>query len=194
MLKVGLTGGIGSGKSTVGKILEAMGYPVFYSDDAAKKCVDTHPEIRRELTALLGEDTYENNQLNRTYVALRMFSDDQIRLKMNAIIHPRVRVLFDEFIQQHPSTLVFNEAAILIETGAYKLFDQLVLVSAPDELKIKRVMEREQCSRESVIDRMEKQWTDAAKKDVADFVLINDEESLLIPQIEALIEVLNAIH
>jgi dephospho-CoA kinase len=123
-----------------------------------------------------------------------MFSDDQIRLKMNAIIHPRVRLLFDEFIQQHPSTLVFNEAAILIETGAYKLFDQVVLVSAPDELKIKRVMDREQCSREQVVDRMEKQWTDAAKKEVADFVLINDEESLLIPQIEALMEVLNAIH
>jgi dephospho-CoA kinase len=123
-----------------------------------------------------------------------MFSDDQIRLKMNAIIHPRVRVLFDEFIQQQSSTIVFNEAAILIETGAYKLFDQLVLVTAPDELKIKRVMEREQCSRESVIDRMEKQWTDAAKKDVADFVLVNDEESLLIPQIETLIQALKSIH
>ena len=99
-----------------------------------------------------------------------------------------------EFIQQHSSSIVFNEAAILIETGAYKLFDQLVLVTAPDELKIKRVIEREQCSRESVIDRMEKQWTDAAKKDIADFVLINDEESLLIPQIETLIQALKTIH
>ena len=105
-----------------------------------------------------------------------------------------MRVLFDEFIQQQSSTIVFNEAAILIETGAYKLFDQLVLVTAPDELKIKRVMEREQCSRESVIDRMEKQWTDAAKKDVADFVLVNNEESLLIPQIETLIQALKSIH
>jgi dephospho-CoA kinase len=194
MLKVGLTGGIGSGKSMVGKILQAMGFPVFYSDEAAKLCVDTHPEIRTKLIELLGNDAYENNILNRAYVAVKMFSDDGLRLKMNEIIHPKVRLLFNDFLEQKDSKIVFNEAAILIETGAYKMFDKTILVTAPNELKINRVLKREHCSTENVLERINKQWTDEKKIPFVDFILINDESRLLIPQIEQIITELTSHH
>ncbi|MDB2657310.1 dephospho-CoA kinase, partial [Crocinitomicaceae bacterium] len=143
MLKIGITGGIGSGKSMVGKILESMGYPVFYSDDQAKLLADRNPEIRHDLIDLFGPEVYNEAGLNRPFLAEKIFGDETLRQQVNQIIHPRVREAFDQFADNHASPFVFNEAAILIETGAHKNFDALVLVTAPEEIRIQRVQARD---------------------------------------------------
>lgn len=176
------------------KVLEAMGYPVYYSDERSKELVDHDPEIKKELTELLGTEVYCEGKLNRPFLAERIFSNDEVRLKVNSIIHPRVRATFAQWVSEQKSSLVFNEAAILFETGAFKSFDSMVLVTAPVSLKISRVMERDKCSEESVRERMEKQWSDDRKIPLSDHVLVNDDRKPLLAQIEELINKLEAIN
>ena len=184
MKKIGLTGGIGSGKSTVAHILLAMGYPVYFSDDRSKQLTQTHPEIRKGLTELIGEQIYKGNQLDRSALALAIFSNDALRLKVNQIIHPIVRLDFDLWVAEQTNPIVFNEAAILIETGASERFDAMVLVTAPEELRIQRVMKRDLCSREEVMNRIKHQWTDEQKMKLADVVIVNDDVHPIIKQVE----------
>ena len=184
MLKIGLTGGIGSGKSLVGKILEALGYPVYYSDMAAKVLVDTDSEIRTQLINLLGTEVYFDNELNRPFLAQQLFKDDQLRIQVNQIIHPKVRDAFKDWCTSQKSPVVFNEAAILFETGAYKTMDLNLLVTAPKELRIQRVMERDKMSPAQVEERIAKQWPDEAKVELANFTILNDEKQPLIAQVE----------
>jgi dephospho-CoA kinase len=186
-MKVGITGGIGSGKSIVGKILEVMRFPVYYSDERSKEIVNTNSFVRQNLIKLMGENVYLNNQLNAPFLAKKIFEDDTIRLKVNEIIHPIVRQAFADWAETQNSSIVFNEAAILFETGAYQLMDATVLVTAPLELKINRVRERDRCSKEQVLERISKQWNDEQKLPLADFVLINDDIQPLLIQIEDLI-------
>jgi dephospho-CoA kinase len=187
MKKIGLTGGIGSGKSTVAKVLQAMRYPVFYSDDSAKNLVEDHPQIREELINLLGTNVYEGGSLNKLFLAQQIFSDDSIREQVNAIIHPKVREAFQLWSQEQHSELVFNEAAILFESGLYKQLDATILVVAPKNLKIQRVMKRDQLTEQAVLDRMSKQWDDSEKIPLADFVIVNDEKQPLLIQIEKIV-------
>lgn len=184
MKKIGLTGGIGSGKSVVGRVLEAMNFPVYYSDDRSKHLVDEDLEIRKELTELLGAEIYLNDKLDRPFLAERIFRDSALLQKVNAIIHPKVRAHFSRWAEAQNSPIVFNEAAILFETGAYQLMDATILVTAPEEIKIKRVMLRDKVSKEQVLERMSKQFTDEQKIALADFVLINDDIQPLLQQIE----------
>ena len=184
MKKIGLTGGIGSGKSTIARILLAMGYPVYFSDDRSKQLTQTHPEIRRGLTELIGEQIYKGNQLDRSALALAIFSDDALRVKVNQIIHPIVRLDFDCWVEDQTSSFIFNEAAILFETGASEHFDAMVLVTAPEALRIERVMKRDLCSREEVMQRINHQWSDERKIKLADVVLVNDDVQPLIRQVE----------
>lgn len=178
-VKIGITGGIGSGKSFICKVIEKMGYPVYYSDDASKKIVDSDSEIKVKLTALLGKEIYLNDQLNRPFLAQQLFSSDEMRLKVNAIIHPKVRAYFNEWAELQTSKSVFNEAAILFETGAYKQFDSTILVTAPKEMRISRVVERDRITKEDVELRMDKQWSDEQKKILTDLVIINDGRPIL---------------
>jgi dephospho-CoA kinase len=182
--KIGLTGGIGSGKSTIARILLAMGYPVYFSDDRSKQLTQTHPEIRRGLTELIGEQIYKGNQLDRSALALAIFSDDALRVKVNQIIHPIVRLDFDCWVEDQTSSFIFNEAAILFETGASERFDAMVLVTAPEALRIERVMKRDLCSREEVIQRINHQWSDERKIKLADVIIVNDDAQPLIRQVE----------
>lgn len=191
MKKVGITGGIGSGKSVVGRVLEAMNFPVYYSDEASKELVDTDQKIKEELITLLGTEVYLNGKLNRPFLASVIFQNDELRMKVNQIIHPKVREAFVNWTNKQSSPLVFNEAAILFETGAYKTMDATLLVTAPVDLKVMRVMERDKSSMESVLERMSKQWSDEQKIPLADYVLKNDEETSLIVQIENMLEELN---
>ena len=191
-IKVGITGGIGSGKSKVCQLLEEKGYPVFYSDEVAKKLVQTHPEIKKQLIHLLGANVYENNQLNKPFLASKIFGDDAIRVQVNHIIHPIVRATFADWAESQLSTIVFNEAAILIETGTYKTLDFTVLVVAPKEVKIQRVMERDGVSEAEVEARMNKQWSDEQKIPFADFIIHNDG-SALNHQLENLLEKINSL-
>lgn len=137
---VGITGGIGSGKSYVCRMLEERGYPVYYSDIRAKELTNSHPQIRKELIKLLGEEVYQNNQLNKKFLANHIFTNDSTRMKVNAIIHPIVRNDFKEWIDRQTAPFIFNEAAILMEIGSYESFDCMVVVTADLETRIERTM------------------------------------------------------
>ena len=187
MKKIGITGGIGSGKSVVGQILEAMHFPVYYSDQQSKILVDTDHVIREELIKLLGTEVYLDGKLNRPFLTQQLFSNDDLRLKINQIIHPKVREAFTNWVNKQSSNLVFNEAAILFETGAYQLMDYNILVTAPLELKIDRVLKRDNITINEIQERISKQWSDEEKIPLADFVIVNDEVKPLFQQIEAIL-------
>lgn len=191
MKKIGITGGIGSGKSVVGQILEAMHFPVYYSDQQSKILVDTDHVIREELIKLLGKEVYLDGKLNRPFLTQQLFSNDDLRLKINQIIHPKVREAFTIWVNKQSSNLVFNEAAILFETGAYQSMDYTILVTAPLELRIERVLKRDNIAINEIQERMSKQWSDEEKIPLADFVIVNDEAKPLLKQVEAVINALD---
>ncbi len=188
MKKIGITGGIGSGKSVVGQILEAMHFPVYYSDQQSKVLVETDLEIREELIKLLGTEVYLDGKLNRPFLTQQLFSNDDLRLKINQIIHPKVREAFTIWVNKQSSNLVFNEAAILFETGAYQSMDYNILVTAPLELKIERVLKRDNITINEIQERISKQWSDEEKIPLADFVIVNDEVKPLLKQVEAILK------
>jgi dephospho-CoA kinase len=185
--RIGLTGGIGSGKTTIAHILEAMSYPIYYSDLRAKFLSDEHPVIRQGLIALLGEESYVDGTLNRVFVSECIFSNPEVRLKVNEIIHPIVRKDFDDWATQQTSSLIFNEAAILFETGAYQQFDANLLVCAPQDVRIRRVMLRDHCSKASVEERIQSQWTDEQKRKLTKHCIENDGRQPVLIQLEKIL-------
>ena len=188
MLKIGITGGIGSGKSVVSKILESLQFPVFYSDSVAKEILNNDPEVRQRLIDLFGAGIFENERLNKELLAEIIFSDDEARNEVNRLVHPKVREAFSAFAARQNTPLVFNEAAILFETGSNEYFDKVVLVTAPEELRIQRVMERDETSRKEVEARIGKQWEDSKKEALADFLLVNDGNKPLLVELERIVE------
>jgi dephospho-CoA kinase len=190
MKRIGLTGGIGSGKSFIAQIIEHMGYPVYYSDARAKELTKSNPTIKMGLISLFGKEVYKGNQLNSELIASKIFNDDELRTTVNELIHPIVRADFENWALNQKSALVFNEAAILFETGSYRNFDATILVCAPTELKIERVMKRENCSREAVLERMSKQWSDEDKRKLADYSILNDNEIPILLQLEEIISII----
>ena len=187
MKKIGLTGGIGSGKTSIAQILEAMSYPVYYSDLRAKFLSDEHPAIRQGLIDLLGEEAYIDGTLNRVFVSECIFSNPDLRLKVNQVIHPIVRKDFDDWASQQTSSLIFNEAAILFETGAYQQFDAILLICAPIDIRIQRVMLRDHCSKASVEDRIQSQWTDEQKRSLTKYCVENDGRQPALIQLEKIL-------
>jgi dephospho-CoA kinase len=192
MKKIGITGGIGSGKSVIGKILSLKGFPVFHSDTEAKRLMSEDPKVIAEIKQLFGEEAYTDNHLNRSFLADKIFNHPELKSKINSIVHPAVRRAFESFSQNHKDTLVFNEAAILFETGSYKNFDANILVVADESLRIKRVMERDNASLKSVQERMKNQWPDKKKIALADFTIENNDSNLLVPQLEKIIKELES--
>lgn len=186
MLRIGLSGGIGSGKSTVAGILAKMGYPVFYSDQEAKRLYNENPLLKKQLVALFGPAIYRDGQLNKAFLAQQLFSNAELKAQVTALVHPLVRKAFEVWAQQQASDLVFNEAAILFETGAYKDFDATVLVTAPIETRIERVQKRDLISREAVLQRIANQWPDSKKMNLTTYIITNDGQPLL-QQIEDVI-------
>ncbi|MEY4597089.1 MAG: hypothetical protein RLZZ506_1515 [Bacteroidota bacterium] len=186
MLRIGLSGGIGSGKSTVAGILAKMGYPVFYSDHEAKRLYDENPVLQKQLVDLFGPAIYRDGQLNKAFLAQQLFSNAELKAQVTALVHPLVRKAFEVWAQQQASDLVFNEAAILFETGAYKDFDATVLVTAPIETRIERVQKRDLISREAVLQRIANQWPDSKKMNLTTYIITNDGQPLL-QQIENVI-------
>ena len=186
MLRIGLSGGIGSGKSTVAGILAKMGYPVFYSDQEAKRLYDENPVLQKQLVDLFGPAIYRDGQLNKAFLAQQLFSSAELKAQVTALVHPLVRKAFEVWAQQQASDLVFNEAAILFETGAYKDFDATVLVMAPIETRIERVQKRDLISREAVLQRIANQWPDSKKMNLTPYIITNDGQPLL-QQIEDVI-------
>ena len=192
MKKIGLTGGIGSGKTYVAQILEKMGYPVYYSDTRAKELCNEDPLIIRQLKELLGDDAYKNEKAKQIiYKQSDIFLSD-LRESINSIIHPVVRNDFDQWLENLSShSLVFNEAAILFETKSYKRFDETILVYAPLEIKIQRLISRDQVSKEEITAKMNAQWSDTKKMTLTRFHILNDEKTPLLEQIETILEKLN---
>lgn len=184
MLRIGLTGGIGSGKSYISDIFRHLGVKVFNSDDIAKGILDNNSEVRLKLSNLFGEGIYIDGKFNRQDAAKRVFTDGKLLNKMNAIVHPEVLSNFNSWADSH-SVLpyVLKEAAIIFESGADKLLDAVINISAPEEMRVRRVMIRDDVSRNEVMARMGHQWSEKKRIGMADFVLVNDEESMLIPQI-----------
>ncbi len=187
MLVIGLTGGIGSGKTTVAAILEHMGYPVFYSDKEAANLMNTDPEIQQFLAELTGEDLYTTEGLDRQRLANIVFNQSHMLEQLNARVHPLVRNRFAQWVGQQKEPLVFNEAAILFETGANVNFDRMIHVTAPTSLRIERVMQRDRVSKERVEQRMKHQWKDEQKNALADYLIVNDGSPIL-RQVEAAIQ------
>lgn len=169
-----------------------MGYPVFYSDLSAREILENHPEAIQQVTALFGPEAYLDNRLNRTEIARQVFADTQKRNALNHITHPLVRAAFQSWHQTQKSRIVFNEAAILFETGAYKNFDYTLLVTAPESTRIKRVMLRDKTALQQVKERLDAQWPDEQKIPLASFTIFNDDVHALIPQIQQTLLKLNA--
>ena len=189
---IGLTGGIGSGKTVVAKLFETMGCAIYNSDDKAKE-VYFEPTVKQQVIELLGNEAYTNpSVLNKDYISDRIFSDNALRQKLNAIIHPAVKQDFTAFTNQFRDQLIIKESAILFETGIYKDLDVLILVSAPMDQKIERVKKRNGISEEEVIKRMSSQWSDEQKKPLSNYVIDNADDKALIPQVLTILNQLKA--
>lgn len=187
-IKIGITGGIGSGKSVVSRMLEIMGVPVYISDSEAKRLTQTDPCIREELIALLGGEVYADGGLNKSLLASYLFGSPEHARQVNGIIHPRVKEDFRIWTRRHAdSRIVGIESAILIEAGFASEVDKIVLVYAPEEVRIRRAVARDASSREAIRRRIASQMSDEKKREQADFVIMNDGETPLIPQIVQLI-------
>jgi dephospho-CoA kinase len=188
MLKIGLTGGIGSGKSTVARVIEAIGYPVFYSDLAAKKILENNNKVKIELIKHFGEGVCRENVIDRKILGQLVFSNQKNLGIINGIVHPEVRNQFIQWTESQKMKLVFNEAAILFETGNYLQFDKNILVIAPESTRIERVMKRDNLSKDEVLKRILQQWKDDEKIPLADYIISNDNRQPLLIQIEKIIE------
>ena len=172
---VGLTGGIGSGKTTVANMFQALGISIYIADEEAKKLMASSKVIKRKLIALFGEKAYVNDALNKPYIADTIFKNRLLLEKMNAIIHPRVASHFKKWLLKQKSPYVIKEAAILFENEAYKQCDLIITVTAPKELKIKRLLSRDSMTIEKIEAIMNNQWNDEEKMKLSDYVIVNSE-------------------
>lgn len=170
---VGLTGGIGSGKSTIANAFRELGIPIYIADIEAKKLSNRSLFIRKKLIALLGSKAYTEKGLNRPYVAQKIFNDAHLLQQVNAIIHPRVGQHFKRWVVKQKAAYCIKEAAILFENGSYKNCNATILVTAPKELRMERIMQRDQVSKEDVMARMQHQWEDSKKRPLATFIIEN---------------------
>ncbi|MDR0795171.1 MAG: dephospho-CoA kinase [Tannerella sp.] len=184
MITIGLTGGIGSGKSVVASLLELYGMAVFISDIESKRLVATSPLIRERLTALLGSSIFDANGLNSRRMASLIFNNTKLLEQVNAIIHPEVARHFKMWAERQTVSFVVFESAILFESNFNHLTDICLMVYAPRELRIKRVMERDRITEAEVLHRMQHQISDEEKRIRADYVIHNDGIHALIPQVE----------
>lgn len=184
MKKVGVTGGIGSGKSFVCKIFRCLNVPVFSADDEARILIETDPEIRLTLTRFIGKELYLSGKLNKKMLAGLIFGDRKNLDIVNNAVHPAVLERFTEWcICQAKSAYVIMEAAIIFETGTDRFLDKVINISAPEVIRIERVCKRDGVSKEKVIERINNQLTENERKEKADINLVNDGKKMLLPQV-----------
>lgn len=183
MLKIGLTGGIGSGKSTVAKIFEALGIPVYYADTVAKRLMNSNEKIKVSIRQHFGEAAYKNNQLDKQYLADIVFNDPEKLELLNALIHPVTINDAEEWMLKQVAPYSIKEAALLFESGAVENLDFVIGVYAPQALRIRRVMKRDNLTQEEILKRINRQINEEMKMKLCDFVITNNEQELLIPQV-----------
>ena len=189
MKRIGLTGGIGSGKSRVARILEGLHYPVYYADVRAKALMTESATLRAQITALLSEQAYfPDGSLNRAFIGDQVFHDEALLQQLNALVHPETGRDFLRWADEQAQTghrLAFEEAAILFESGAYQRIDLVWTVYAPKTLRLSRAMQRDEADAGTVLGRMSRQWPEWKKMTRADRILINDGRHHMIPQLRA---------
>lgn len=186
MLSVGISGGMGSGKTLVCAIFKVLGISVYNSDLEAKRIMETNEQVKKEIINLLGEESYLNNMtLNRKYIAEKIFNHIELLSGINQIVHPAVREDAEIWSKKIPrnNSYFLRESAILFETGIYKQLNYNILVIAPRELRLHRIKNRDRLSEEEIASRMNQQWSDEQKLPLTDFIIINDGKTFLIPQI-----------
>ena len=188
---IGLTGGIGSGKSTVAKLFEVLGCSVFHSDAVAKE-IYFEPRVRAQVIALLGAESYlPLGGIDKRYISTHIFNNTHLLHQLNAIIHPAVAEKFHDFALENKGKLLVKESALLFEAMLQDQVDKIVTVMAEDALRIKRVMERDSATQEEVIQRMQSQLPQTEKIKRSDFVIDNNEKEFLIPQVLTIFNLLN---
>jgi len=196
MIKVGLTGGIGSGKSTVSKILISKGFSVYNSDNRAKWLMNNDDNLKSNIISIFGDKAYLKGSLNRKYLSAKVFNDSLKLKALNNLVHPLVAIDFKNWlIHQKSKDFVFKEAAILIESGAYKEMDKIIVVSCPENIRLERVLKRDGNSPELVKKRMQNQISETEKINHADFVIKNNgSESDLVLEVEFVISELKNLN
>jgi len=190
MFRVGITGGIGSGKTTICQVFETLGIPVFYADKAGKYVLEQDPEVIESVKEIFGAEVYENGVLNRERVAAIVFKSPELLQDLNAVVHPAVIRLGKEWMEQQASPYVLKEAAIFFESGSYQEMDVMIGVFAPVKTRILRVMERDKVPQEKVSERMSYQMDEDEKMSRCDFVITNDDMQAVLPQILKIHELL----
>lgn len=185
MKKVGITGGIGSGKTTVCRVFETLGIPVYYADERAKSLMNTNEDLRKEIIAIFGKDAYlPDGSLNRKHIASIVFTDNSKLKALESVVHPAVAKDGNDWhYSQKDKPYTLKEAALLVENGSYKHFDKMILVTAPKSVRIERVMARDKTTAEAVEARMDAQLSDEEKRKVCDFVIENDGAQSIIKQV-----------
>jgi len=185
MFILGITGGIGSGKTTVCEIFEVLGVPVYYADERAKWLLNNDAAVKENVIALLGNEAYSSGELNRPFIAEKVFANKNLLEQYNAIVHPAVAEDTLSWNSQHlDEPYILKEAALLVETGSYLNLDKLIVVTAPENIRIERVVQRDGLSKEAVAARMANQIPESEKVKLADFVIVNDGTQSLIEQVK----------
>ncbi|GAA4170076.1 dephospho-CoA kinase [Sphingobacterium ginsenosidimutans] len=182
-LKIGITGGIGSGKTFICRLFEALGIPVYNADEEAKRLMNTDVRIKEKLIAQFGEATYKDGLLDRGFLANMVFSDKNKLELLNSIVHPVVIQEAKDWAERQTTRYSLKEAALLFESGSYKELDYTILVTAPMDIRIQRVIERDGATEQQVQERINKQLSDEEKLQLADFVIVNDGITPLLPQV-----------
>ncbi len=173
MMVVGLTGGIGSGKSTVAKMFAQLNVPIYNSDHEAKLLMVSSKPLIKKIKQLFGNDAYDNKQLNRKFIADKVFTNPDLLAKLNAIVHPAVRAHFIDWVKNQEAQYVIQETAIIFENSSHEKYDKIILVTAPEEIRIQRVLERDDLTIEKIQERMANQWLDSEKIPLSDFIINN---------------------
>ncbi|MCA0397419.1 MAG: dephospho-CoA kinase [Bacteroidetes bacterium] len=183
MLRIGITGGIGSGKSVVARVFENLGIPVYNADNTAKMLMETDVSLVEKITRLFGPAAYTDQRLNRSYIAAQVFNNQEKLDALNAIVHPAVIQYGEDWFARQHAPYAIKEAALFFETGTAGQMDKMIGVSAPVALRIQRAMQRDQLSREQIKNRMDKQLDESIKMRLCDYVVVNDDQHLVLPQV-----------
>ncbi len=183
MLRVGLTGGIGSGKTTVARIFEVLGIPVYDADSASKRLMAENKELKDQIKNFFGEEAYKDGELNRKYLAEEVFQKSQKIDLLNSLVHPATIKDAAEWMEKQKAPYIIKEAALIFESGSQKLLDYVIGVKAPLSLRLQRAMDRDHITEKQVKARMEKQMDEETKLRLCNYVIVNDEQQLLIPQV-----------
>lgn len=183
MLRIGLTGSIGAGKSTVARIFETLSIPVFYADQETKRLYESNADLRALLIKGFGEQVYSHGKLDRLYLSQKVFGDETLLRQLNSIVHPFAIIAAEKWMKEQQSPYIIKEAALIFESGSGASLDYVIGVTAPHHLRIHRAMQRDHLTREQVLSRESKQISDSIKMKLCDFVIVNNEQRFLTTQV-----------